>query len=234
YTDVEKAMQRVRGIAEPRVRWMTAVYEETYGRKPRTILDVGAGGGHFVRACLDAGYEAKGLEVSEPSRVFARNHFEIELLSEDFTNPAFDAGRPDIITFWGVIEHVTDPASLVEATARHLSEEGIVIAGVPKFNSVDTMIQTLCNDTVVRHLDPLGHINCFSENSLLTLFDRFAFDPASVWYFGMDAYEVLVQCGLRSEDPGFFERIKAAIPLLQQAIDRAALSDEVTLALRPR
>jgi hypothetical protein len=50
----------------------------------------------------------------------------------------------------------------------------------------------------------------------------------------MDAYEILMQCGLRSADPEFFDCVKTAIPALQAAIDRAALSCEIALAVGPR
>ena len=229
YTDVPSAMQRVAQIGIPRVNWVVQTFERRFGRKPEYVLDVGAGGGHFVQACRDAGLRAEGVEISTPSRKFAHDHFGINLIDQDFTTD-FDFGQPDVVTFWGVIEHVTLPSSLVEAAAGRLGNEGVVVADVPRWNSLDTGTQSVFNDSVVRHLDPLGHINCFSDNSLVHLFSRFGFDPIAVWYFGMDAYEILMQCGLRSEDPAVFERMKVAIPALQAAIDKAALSDEITLA----
>ncbi len=233
YTDIPSAMLRVAQIGAPRVQWVTETFERRFGRKPEHVLDVGAGGGHFVRACRDAGLRAEGVEISAPSRQFAHDHFGIELINQDFTTD-FDFGQPDVITFWGVIEHVTLPASFVEAAARRIGNEGLVAAAVPRWNCLDTGTQSVFNDSVVRHLDPLGHINCFSDNSLVHLFSRFGFDPVAVWYFGMDAYELLMQCGLRSGDPEFFDRMKVAIPTLQAAIDKAALSDEIALAVALR
>jgi 2-polyprenyl-3-methyl-5-hydroxy-6-metoxy-1,4-benzoquinol methylase len=233
YTDIPSAMQRVAQIGAPRVKWVAETFERRFGRKPEYVLDVGAGGGHFVRASRDAGLRAEGVEISAPSRQFAHDHFGIDLIDQDFTTDV-DLDQPDVITFWGVIEHVTLPSSLVEAAARRIGKEGLVVANVPRWNCLDTGTQSVFNDSVVRHLDPLGHINCFSDNSLAHLFSRFGFDPVAVWYFGMDAYETLMQCGLRSEDPKFFARMKVAIPALQAAIDRAALSDEIALAVAPR
>jgi 2-polyprenyl-3-methyl-5-hydroxy-6-metoxy-1,4-benzoquinol methylase len=233
YTDIPSAMQRVAQIGMPRVRWMTETFERRFGRKPERVLDVGAGGGHFVRACRDVGLEAEGVEISESSRAFARDHFDIELLAHDFTTD-FDFGEPDVITFWGVLEHVTSPSSFVRAAARRLKADGMIAAAVPRWNCLDTATQSVFSDSVVRFLDPLGHIHIFSDRSLAHLFSRFELDPIAVWYFGMDAYELLMQCGLRSEDPTTFDRVKAAIPTLQTAIDRAVLSDEIALAVVPR
>jgi len=233
YTDVPSAMQRVAQIGAPRVRWVIETFEARFGRRPEYVLDVGAGGGHFVRACHETGLRAAGVEISAPSRSFAYDHFGIELIDQDFTTD-FDFGQPDIITFWGVLEHVTRPSSFVEAAVRRLGRDGLAVAAVPRWNCLDTGTQSVFNDSVVRHLDPLGHISCFSDNSLVHLFSRFQLDPVAVWYFGMDAYELLMQCGLRSDDPELFDRVKTAIPTLQTAIDRGVLSDEIALAVAPR
>ncbi|GAB4506426.1 MAG: class I SAM-dependent methyltransferase [Anaerolineales bacterium] len=234
YSDRRAAETRVQQVALPKAEWMVEEFERLYGRKPQSILDVGAGGGHFVQACRHLGFQARGIEPSAASRDFCRRYFGFELDSVNFVEAWRAYQGIDVVTFWGVIEHVPDPMSLLRAAARLLEgREGLVIAEVPRWESLSTAVQTILPDFVVRHLDPLGHIHCFTDSSIATAFERAGLAPAAAWYFGMDAYELTVQIASLLGESRVVGILGPHIPALQSTADQGRLSDEIVLAGRP-
>lgn len=237
WTDRKTAEIRLNQVAVPKVKWLLRHFRKLYHGRPRAILDVGAGSGHFVAACRQQGLQADGLELSQSGREFCRRQFGFDLLNGDFVKD-WRSLPPDyeVVTFWGVIEHTLRPPDMLRAAAHLLRDKkGLVVAEVPRWNSFGTVVQTVFTDTVARHLDPLGHINCFTDESLGTAFARSGFKVTAAWYFGMDAYELLVQLSHLLGDTGLIDQFgRRLLPVLQQRIDLVKLSDKVVFAGVPR
>ena len=104
---------------------------------------------------------------------------------------------------------------------------------VPRWNCFGTVVQTAFPDSVVRHLDPLGHLHCFTDFSLATAFENSRFVPVAAWYFGMDAYELVTQLSFQMEQNSVIYTLGKHIPAFQQSIDDARLSDEIIMAGKP-
>ncbi|HYW96772.1 MAG TPA: class I SAM-dependent methyltransferase, partial [Bacteroidales bacterium] len=198
YTDKKSAETRLNSIAVPWAKWMIALYEKKYGRKPKKVLDVGSGAGHFVEACRREGIEAYGIELSESSREFSRNIWGIELDGRDFNEVATEYEGADIVTFWGLLEHTPNPSQLLQRAYQITSRSqqgGMVISKLPRWDSLSSAIQRLSSDTIIRHLDPMGHIMAFTDASASEIYYRNKFVPVAAWYYGMDVYETLMQIG---------------------------------------
>lgn len=228
YINKKSLKTRISQVVEPKIEWLEEVYKNIYKRKPRLILDVGAGGGHFVFACQKKGYEAEGIEISESCLKFAKENFGIELKKEDFLKYS-SKKKYDVITFWGVLEHLTNPREFIKKTASLLNPgQGMVIIQGPNFYSLSTAIQKNFADNVIRHLDPLSHIQIFTENSLVWLLLNFGFTPKAVWYFGMDIYELFTQLSNLNYD--VIPKLNSAITNLQKMIDIGKISDSIIIA----
>jgi len=76
-------------------------------------------------------------------------------------------------------------------------------------------------------------MNCFSDASLATALLTTGFKPVAAWYFGMDAYELLIQLGLKVKDPKFVDRVAHLIPPLQASFDSGRLCDDIVIAAVP-
>jgi len=234
YTDKGLTEARVKQIAMPKVEWVIEQFQSHYGKKPSNILDVGAGGGHFVHACKLCGIDAEGIEISRASRTFCKENFGIDLKSCDFVKDWQNFTDFDVITFWGVLEHTPNPVQLLKTAYKVLvGKDSLVIAEAPHWNSLSTIIQTIFSDYVVRHLDPLVHIHCFTDESLSTAFDRSNFVPVSAWYFGMDAYELIIQLSHLLGDESMISDLGNTFPVFQDKVDKARLSEELVLAGKP-
>jgi 2-polyprenyl-3-methyl-5-hydroxy-6-metoxy-1,4-benzoquinol methylase len=228
YVNKKNADLRVNQVAIPKAEWIINQFQQIYGRKPKSFLDIGAGGGHFVKAVRKLGLEAEGIEISRNGRHFCKEYFGFELLNEDFLKNFNKFKDYEVITFWGLIEHVPDPLKMLQIASKIISNKnGFVVAGVPRWDSFSTAVQKIFSDSIIRHLDPLGHIHCFTDASLKKAYEINNLKIVATWYFGMDAYELINQITFLIQKKEIFRRLKPYISILQKKIDLAKFSDEM-------
>lgn len=232
YIDISAAEKRVEQIAVPKLNWVVNVYEKYLGRRPASVLDVGAGGGHFLAAAQRSGLDLDGFELSRESRRFAKQAFGLSLRAEDFLNAAPDA--VDLVTFWGLLEYVSSPPAFMQAARKRFKVgSGMLVVEVPRFDALGTVVQAVNPQGVARHMDPTSHINCFSDLSLITGLIDSGFRPVAAWYFGLDAYELLVQSALLSQHDEVLRKCADLIPPIQAVLDHGRLCDDLIVAAVP-
>lgn len=228
YTNEAQIQNRIDEIYKPKLDWVLNAFEKKFGRKPKRILDVGTGSGHFVKMCLDQGINCDGIEVSKSGLDFAKKNFNIDLYDKDIFSEweFFKTKDYDLITFWGLIEHVTDPLQLLKISSKILgNNDSMIVGSVPRLHSLSSFIQKKFPDKIIRHLDPLGHIQMFTDLSLSTLVHDSNFKLDSLWYFGMDSYELLIQLASFSKSDNLLG--KEIISELQFLMDINTLSDSM-------
>lgn len=230
YTDKSGAENRLQAIAVPWLEWTKKVYYKQYGKLPKKILDVGSGAGHFVEACRRDGIEANGIELSESSQNFAKEIWGIKLDGRNFLDVNNEYKGYDIITFWGLLEHTPNPKIIMNAAFDMLSNsDGMVISKLPRWNSLSSAAQRLNTETILRHIDPMGHIMLFSDASAAELYYQTNFKPIAAWYYGMDVYETLMQSCNIVKDYTILNKTGSFQQDLQQFIDEQRFSDGLTL-----
>lgn len=104
---MQRALQQVR-------------YVEPYVEGAIRLADFGAGAGSFVRAALDRGWTAVGVEQSESARARAKSFYGVDLLAQ------LGNERYHVITMWDVVEHLRDPGAVLRMLGEHLTEDGLV------------------------------------------------------------------------------------------------------------
>lgn len=232
YIDRALLEARMREIIAPKLDWTISIYQDLHGKKPTTGVDVGAGGGHFVEGMRRSGLSAVGYEISQSSRQFAKDAFELELCGEDFRNST--ASSFDVVTFWGLLEYTPHPRQFLEAARRHLSDRsGLIVVEVPRLDCLGTVVQAANPSGIARHMDPTSHVNTFSDASLATALVETGFRPVAAWYFGMDVYEFLIQAALRLDQTEVVDKLADMIPALQAALDQGRQCDDLVVAAVP-
>lgn len=98
----------------------------------KRFLDVGCNYGFTVKAALDLGLDAKGIDidntaVSQSKESYGTTKFET-ISVQDY---AARGEKADIIYTSEVIEHVPDPDSFVQAIAQILDKDGILYLTTP-------------------------------------------------------------------------------------------------------
>lgn len=89
------------------------VMRDTGGR-PGRLLDVGCGKGFFVKACVDAGLDAQGCDLSETGTAYAREKLGVRATAGLLAEVGPRLGAFDTVTFWATIEHLPDPVATLK------------------------------------------------------------------------------------------------------------------------
>jgi len=233
YTDRSVAESRLQTIAIPWFQWMKTTFHSIRGCDPLSVVDVGCGAGHFVEACRRNGVDAKGNEVSDISRRFAKQTWNLDLDGRDFCVSAPSLGKADVVTFWGLLEHTPEPSMFLHAAKHVIKDKGMVIAKLPRWDSLSTAAQCASPDTVIRHLDPMGHIMCFTDASAAELFYLSGLKPVAGWYYGMDVYELLMQSGNVSGSFDSFSKTGQLQMIVQSHCDALRAADGLVIAAVP-
>jgi 2-polyprenyl-3-methyl-5-hydroxy-6-metoxy-1,4-benzoquinol methylase len=234
YTSKEQIDQRLREIIGPKLDWLLAIFRQQFSRKPARVVDVGAGGGHFVACCRRAGIEAEGYEINKAAAAFAKVAFDIELDREDFITAPPATDRYDVVTMWGLLEYTPEPARFIEAARLQLGKDrGMLILEVPRAEALSSAIQSQYPDTVWRHLSPASHVNIYSDASIATLLHANGFRPVAAWYFGMDFYELLCQFSVVVGDDRIITQLGSLVGSMQAWLDAAEFVDDLLIAAVP-
>ena len=96
----------------------------------KRILDVGCGGGILSEGLALRGADVTGIDLAEANLVTARQHAEETKLNISYQNVAVEdlaaehPGSFDIVTCLEMLEHVPDPASVIQACATLVKPGG--------------------------------------------------------------------------------------------------------------
>lgn len=156
----------VRVCAEERERKINDLKEELAfinARPPGRFLDVGCGSGHVLSG-VDPHWERHGVEVSRYAAEQAREWGGI-IHHGTLEDVAFPDNHFDVVLSYHVLEHVEAPVPLVREMRRVLKDDGVMIIGVPNFDSGCARRF----GEAYRMLDDPSHITLFSEDSLRRL-----------------------------------------------------------------
>jgi 2-polyprenyl-3-methyl-5-hydroxy-6-metoxy-1,4-benzoquinol methylase len=119
------------------------------------LLDVGAGQGGFAYLAKRAGYDVEAIEADPRCcRFMERTLGLAPIQSDDVVAALRSTGQFEVITLWHVIEHLSSPMRILEALARRLAPEGILVVATP---NPDSLQFKLFKERWV-HLDPPRHL----------------------------------------------------------------------------
>ena len=133
------------------------------------ILDVGCSFGFFLDAARGKGWQPFGVEISEFAANYARNNFDLPVMTDLLEELALDSGYFDVIALWNVIEHVEKPTQLIEEAARILKEGGLLVLTT---GNIDSPIAKL-RKAKWRVLIPPIHLSYFSPRSIKHLLNSY-------------------------------------------------------------
>jgi 2-polyprenyl-6-hydroxyphenyl methylase/3-demethylubiquinone-9 3-methyltransferase len=103
----------------------------------KTALDVGCGAGLLAEPLARLGAKVTAIDASPEVIAVAREHAARQALDIDYRSGDVQAleGQFDLITCMEVIEHVADPAAFVQALAKRLAPDGLLVMSTPNATS---------------------------------------------------------------------------------------------------
>lgn len=111
------------------------VIERAQKQKGR-IFDVGTAGGSFLGVAKRRGWEVDGCEPSNWLCDWCERHYNIKIHPGTVFDAKQVAGSFDVVTLWDVLEHTTDPKSVLEECHRILKPNGLLVVSYPDIESL--------------------------------------------------------------------------------------------------
>jgi 2-polyprenyl-3-methyl-5-hydroxy-6-metoxy-1,4-benzoquinol methylase len=113
-----------------------------YASKGAYIVDVGCGGGQFLSLMKkygDKSWKLAGVDFSEQA-INSLKIKGIQAFKGRFEEMAWERDKPDIIVLNQVIEHLDDPASVIEKAYNILKPNGVLIIETPSIDGYDAVL----------------------------------------------------------------------------------------------
>lgn len=145
------------------------------------VLDVGCGGGLFLRLLKERGYRVVGLEFSLAAAGIAWEYNGVPALCGSLSKAPLPAGSCAVITMFHVLEHLYEPADYLRAARSLLHDDGRLIVQVPNAASW----QFLLFGEHWRGLEVPRHLYNFRAGDLEVLLDRCGFEVVRVKHFSL-------------------------------------------------
>jgi 2-polyprenyl-3-methyl-5-hydroxy-6-metoxy-1,4-benzoquinol methylase len=127
-------VQSIGPLTHTRYRLLKALLPKRFARPPR-VLDVGCGPGHFLQMLLREipGAAAYGMEPSASAIAAAPNGIRERIMCGDIVRDGNSLGPEpfDLIICSEVLEHVENPANVVDAIVRLAASDALILFSVP-------------------------------------------------------------------------------------------------------
>lgn len=151
--------------------------------EPRSwrLLDVGCGGGTFLRLANQVGFEAFGLEQSPEAVRIARGHLPDRLLEGSETDLISRGEKFDVITLFHVLEHLPNPLGYLKNLRKLLKGPAGLVIQAPNATSV----QARMFGPRWYGLDCPRHLYNYTSFSLLHLLGRAGFRIQRVRHYSL-------------------------------------------------
>lgn len=104
-------------------------------RAPGRLLDFGCGAGMFLQEMREFGWTVEGLDFSETVAQQVTENTGIPVHVGTLPHTQIEPESFDAVTMWNSLEHVYHPRETVRHAAAALRPGGLLVAGVPNFDS---------------------------------------------------------------------------------------------------
>ncbi len=195
------------------VRFVERTIESTQADGP--VLDVGCGGGLFLRLLRERGHKVIGLDFSLDAAHTAWKVNRVPAMCGTLSRAPLSPASFSVITMFHVLEHLYDPVSYVEQAHTLLSTDGRLVIQVPNAASWQFLLfgQNWNGIDIPRHL-----VN-FKEKDIVTLLESCGFEVMRRKFFS-----------LRDNPAGMATSISAALDPMGRRVRQVPETPSVRLA----
>lgn len=152
------------------------------------LLDIGAGRGELLRTAKEEGWNAIGIETSSTFAEYAARYSGAEIIQKPLHDCSFKPNTFDAVILGAVLEHLYNPAEVIQEIARILKPGGALFTDVPNergfyFITGNLYYKLRMRDWVVNLAPTFSpyHVFGFTPGSLRKLLGKHGLHPA-IWY----------------------------------------------------
>ncbi len=112
------------------------------------LLDVGCSIGQFLDLARTDGWDVEGVELNADAAQVARSEYGLTVQNKKLDECGYAPETFDVVTLWGVFEHLTDPNGILADIKKVLKKDGHVLFFVPNGHSLIIRMTRELNSTV--------------------------------------------------------------------------------------
>lgn len=147
-------------------------------QKPGRLLDIGFGDGSFLYFMKQCGWDVAGVDFNEKMVELASRELGIEAVAGELESAGFPDGSFDVVTLWGVLEHVQSPKRTIEEIGRITSDGALLV--IYTQNAASPEARLFGEDWFIYELP--RHLYSFTPQTLAKLLATAGFCVAEVTY----------------------------------------------------
>lgn len=140
------------------------------------FLDVGCSTGLWLSIAKAKGHEVVGMELNKKAGEIAHERFGIEVVPKLLDEVDWPDQSFDVISMFGVIEHLVHPVADMKIVNRLLKPGGIFLGICPNVQSLVVMVLHEQSRTFTGRL----HLSYFSDKTLRYLFNKTGFKQVDI------------------------------------------------------
>lgn len=146
---------------------------------PLRMLDVGCGLGAAVRAAVDLGWDAVGVDIDPQLINLGRRRFGVDLRLATLRDAGLEGSRFQFIRLRDVIEHLPDPYATLVQVRRLLAADGVVLVVTPNENGLPPRLRRLFGGprNTIASVPPPHHLHGFCADTLQRMARRAGLKP---------------------------------------------------------
>ena len=186
---VKKGKQIRKGVLEKR---KYSQIDRLLDKSTLTLLDIGCGGGTFLDVCKQNGWDVQGVDPSPSASQSALENYKINVHHGDFNQIKFDKNF-DVITLWGVLEHMSDPISTIKKAKELLNKDGMIVFEVPSADCFISNYLKKYNFSPTRYIESGRHNIFFSIKVIGKISEKFGLNVELIESNGLDIQTILLE-----------------------------------------
>ena len=143
------------------------------------ILDVGSGSGLLLSILKSKGWMTVANEINSKTASVIKKNYGLSILQGDINSSKIKKNSFDVINISHVLEHMTDPFSVIKKCNNILKENGFIFVAIPNNNS----LQSIIGKKHWYHLCLPYHLYHLTEKNLTSLLKRNNFEIKYIKHF---------------------------------------------------
>lgn len=149
-------------------------------KRPGGLLEIGCAYGYFLNLARPHFESVQGIEFSADAGHYAQRELGLNVAIGDLQEVALPDQAFDVVALWDVIEHLSDPKSVVKKISRLLKDGGDVFLTTGDVRSLYSRMA----GKRWRLINPPQHLFYFSEPTLRKLFEDEGFEVIASHHAG--------------------------------------------------
>ena len=178
---------RLENIAKRKFDAVSRFFPDT---KPQ-LLDIGCGIGDFAHLAEGGGWSVQAIEFSPMAAGYARERFGLNVLEKPLEECSFAEGQFDVVTMWGVLEHLLEPRRLLRQIREFLADGGLLVVEVPSFDCLLVEYLKAHPEQADRIIDGWGHVTLFSVPTITRMLQEQGYVVEQIQSLGLDIPTIL-------------------------------------------